>query len=404
MTRLSKIHPYPAMIADHLAVNLASKYVSRSSRVLDPFCGTGRTLLAAAEQGAYCVGIDVNPLASMIVNAKASNVKLTRINNLLHSVGKIATKKNATVVFDFESNRIVSWFSSKIKKELSSLIIWINNEDLNRSEMVLVSSVLSATVRDVSYCRKDQWKLHRMNEKDRDNFYKSPILTFKNRLQNVYDELCNAPQLKGNCYSILGDAKNLSHVLRMHNEIEKFDLVITSPPYGDSKTTVQYGAMSGLSLGVLRHLKNISIPVTEGYHIDKACLGADSSRSDSKRLIIKKYWQGGTENPAYYRVNSFLSDLGNCCMEINSVVKRRCRVVFVVARRSTGGWRVYLDNFLIDTMRRNNFSLEQYTKRNIDNKLTPFLISRLGKKTSKSSKKDHIKTMRSEYILVFKRS
>ena len=69
-TQLSRIHPYPAMIADDLAVCIASKYVHRGSLVLDPFCGTARTLYAAASAGGDCFGIDVNPLAVLIAQAK----------------------------------------------------------------------------------------------------------------------------------------------------------------------------------------------------------------------------------------------------------------------------------------------------------------------------------------------
>src|SRR5882672_1964009 len=70
-TRLNRIHPYPAMIADDFALCTAMRYVREGSVVLDPFCGTGRTLYAAASFGADCFGIDINPLAVMIARAKS---------------------------------------------------------------------------------------------------------------------------------------------------------------------------------------------------------------------------------------------------------------------------------------------------------------------------------------------
>src|SRR5687768_12034639 len=71
-TRLSRWHPYPAMIADDLATELASLHVRQGSRVLDPFCGSGRLLMAAAAKGASCFGYDVNPLARLLTEAKAA--------------------------------------------------------------------------------------------------------------------------------------------------------------------------------------------------------------------------------------------------------------------------------------------------------------------------------------------
>ena len=74
MTTLSSLHPYPAMIADDLAEILARRYISRHDFVVDPFCGTGRTLFAAAEIGAECLGLDVNPLAVLLVEAIAAGL------------------------------------------------------------------------------------------------------------------------------------------------------------------------------------------------------------------------------------------------------------------------------------------------------------------------------------------
>ena len=83
VTRLSSIHPYPAMIADPLAEQLANEFVSTGMRVLDPFCGTGRTLLAAAARGADCIGFDVNPHAVLLVKAKSASYQLNEIDDFL---------------------------------------------------------------------------------------------------------------------------------------------------------------------------------------------------------------------------------------------------------------------------------------------------------------------------------
>src|SRR5882724_1516207 len=83
MTWLSRLHPYPAMIADSLATALASDHVTTDSIVLDPFCGTGRTLMAASAIGATGIGMDVNPLAVLITQAKASSVAPSELRDLL---------------------------------------------------------------------------------------------------------------------------------------------------------------------------------------------------------------------------------------------------------------------------------------------------------------------------------
>ena len=398
------------MIADHLAIQLSNEYVKPKSRILDPFCGTGRVLMAAAERGAYCVGLDVNPLASLIVNAKACRVGINKISRLLNKMDKV---KNicANADIDFEPGRKVEWFSSKTKAELQGIIMLLNRERLDKHTLNLIATILSATVREVSYCRKDQWKLHRMSSNDRKLFYKSAWQVFKRRLQAACKEMQDTNLLKGRCSFILGDARKLSHLLKEHDELEPFDAIITSPPYGDSQSTVQYGAMSGLSLGVIRHLKALKFETINGSTIDNSCLGARHFPQDAKKIDdkligdIKKYWHGSRTNPSFERVHSFLNDLEMCCNEICSVIKKKGYAIYVISRRSTGGWRLYMDIFLKDVMARNMFTLERVSHRKIDQKMTPFLINRIGaKKGASGIHKSYVQTMHSEYILVFRKN
>src|SRR4051794_36558844 len=85
LTRLARIHPYPAMIADTLVNALAAQYITTSSRLLDPFCGTARTVAAAAARGARSHGIDVNPLAVLISQAKLARLRSKDLQTILNS-------------------------------------------------------------------------------------------------------------------------------------------------------------------------------------------------------------------------------------------------------------------------------------------------------------------------------
>src|SRR6185436_8380336 len=121
MTYLSSIHPYPAMIADELAMHLAKRYVSGGDTVLDPFCGTGRTLLAAETAGAAeLAGVDVNPLAMLIARAKFARASSTRLRRLL-----ITTTPATNRILKFETRK-VSWFSALARRDLTAIIDKVN--------------------------------------------------------------------------------------------------------------------------------------------------------------------------------------------------------------------------------------------------------------------------------------
>ncbi len=57
----------------HLVRELLDKHAEPGRAVLDPFCGTGTTLLACAEAGLDCVTVDVNPFLIWLAKTKTTN-------------------------------------------------------------------------------------------------------------------------------------------------------------------------------------------------------------------------------------------------------------------------------------------------------------------------------------------
>jgi SAM-dependent methyltransferase len=396
------------MIADQVAAQLGQQFVTPGQRVLDPFCGTGRTLVAAAEHGAECIGVDVNPLATLLTHAKFSQPRIRILEKLLVSLPGSTSAAPRRSIQNLELGRKVEWFSPEIRRELSALISWINDACLEHHELNFVAAILSATVREVSYCRDDQWKLHRIPQEARSCFYKSPWVVFERRLRSSLRDLVSATQLTGTLRVMTGDTRRLSEVLELYEEPRGFDVVITSPPYGDSRTTVQYGAMSAISLGILRHLRGLDLEIITGGEIDRRCLGGQAIKPNPLKscsfLLRPQHWRGGTQNPARDRVYRFLWDLELCAKEIAKVLRRGGRAVFVIARRSIGGWQLKLDRFLIDAFLRQNIRLESLRTRRIEGKTTPLVINSRGHTTRKGVSSKRVCTMREEYILTFRKA
>src|SRR5207245_7018528 len=105
------------------------------------------------------------------------------------------------------------------------------------------------------------------------------------------------------------------------------------------------------------------------------------------------------------RVLRFLQDLDLCCNEISKILKIDGRAVFVVARRSVGGWRLKLDIFLIEAFKKRQISLERISKRWIQGKRNSTVVNRYGRAraTAKRSDRGRVPTMREEFVLVFRK-
>ena len=70
-------HKYPAKFIPHIPKWAIGKYLNdkKNKNILDPFCGSGTTLVEGVLAGYNVIGVDIDPLSAMI-----SKVKTTRVN------------------------------------------------------------------------------------------------------------------------------------------------------------------------------------------------------------------------------------------------------------------------------------------------------------------------------------
>ena len=67
------IHNYPAMMIPQIARRLIELYKPKTNGILlDPFSGSGSSLVEARLQGINSYGIDINPLARLIAKVKTT--------------------------------------------------------------------------------------------------------------------------------------------------------------------------------------------------------------------------------------------------------------------------------------------------------------------------------------------
>ena len=67
---LARFHWYPARYVRQVPGVLMNYFSDEDETVLDPFCGSGTTLVEAMRFGRHATGIDLNPIAALIARAK----------------------------------------------------------------------------------------------------------------------------------------------------------------------------------------------------------------------------------------------------------------------------------------------------------------------------------------------
>jgi hypothetical protein len=78
-----RLHPYLGKYVPQLVEALLERYVAPGGRVLDPFAGSGTTLVQALESGYYAVGVDVAAFNCLLMRVKTARYDLARLREEL---------------------------------------------------------------------------------------------------------------------------------------------------------------------------------------------------------------------------------------------------------------------------------------------------------------------------------
>jgi tRNA G10 N-methylase Trm11 len=176
---------------------------------------------------------------------------------------------------------------------------------------------------------------------------------------------------------------------------ESIDLIVTSPPYGDSRTTVAYGQFSRLALQWLDYEDVASL--------DNKLLGGKASKelevkinSPTLKEIIKRISE--IDSKRAREVLSFYEDFDKCVTQLNRVMAKKGYVCFVVGNRTVKGINIPTDKIMSEMfMAKENYKYITTHLRAIPNKRMPSLNSPSNKVGEKLS------TMCNEFIFVLQK-
>lgn len=221
---LHALHPYPARFIPQIPQKAIQSYSSPGDIVLDPFCGCGTTLLESILAMRRAIGIDSNPVAVLIAQAKTlkySSQDLSRLEkfvfNFERAIKSIELHKIVPPVYE----NIEYWFAPKALEELG--IIKAIIENLPQKSRTLALAVFSSIIVRVSNQDSDTRyaripKLYKSG--DAFKWFKSKLLDALSRLRNIY----SLPRAESKVFC--QDSKNLSMI-----QDNTVDLIVTSPPY-----------------------------------------------------------------------------------------------------------------------------------------------------------------------------
>ena len=380
------MHLYPARMHPEIARRVIAKYARKDTDIVfDPFMGSGGVLLEAILHGNNSVGFDINPFAVLL-----SKVKTTPITSNLNAEMDAILKKSAKDILHKRcypkciplGYDVSAWFDPSVLNTLAILKHHVS-KIANSHVLDFFRICLSLTVRKSSYQRNGAWKIHRISVPDRMKFSPDPAKIFADVCSDNITRMNNFTKAKpqGTAYPILADSRSISSNFAKIDHIlndGKANLIVTSPPYGDHKTTVAYGQFS-------RHSGHwIDLPDDDIMQVDREGLGGrayknmDDLGSDTLNCTLDKIRKNDSKmtqgkTPCRDRdVYSFFLDLDSCMMQASqNMATVNAHACFVVANRTVRRVTVPTDVILTELGKKYGFVVEDTIYRDIPNKAMP---------------------------------
>lgn len=359
-----QLYHYPGTMVPCVLANLLEAMASDIDRLggwaLDPFVGSGTSLAEAMVLGRPFLGVDINPMAVLISKVRAGPFHLTEFELAAERVA-VRAEMDRGGRRKVASPCVSKWFRADVALTLSRLQRSIMREH-NCVVRRFLWVVLAETARRSSNARLSTVKLHMRPAVEADRVIDS-IGLFRISARRAIEGLTVfAARLSG--ASLLRRERYVGHVrLICANFLEPkplelakdCSLVITSPPYGDNRSTVPYGQASFLPLqwvppDELRMHTGADAP-KNAYETDVDSLGGrpslsarrlQAATSCSPTLQTTLDALEGQPRDRAVRVGSHAADLNMAIGSLAQLSPVGAIQIWTVGDRTVGGRRVPL--------------------------------------------------------------
>lgn len=299
------IHRYSGKFIPQIARQAIMLLSKPGDWVLDPYCGSGTTLLESALADRNSLGIDLNPLAVLIASAKTTTIDKNSVDKFVNDVieklspvhsnqgmfplfNSVTTRHNLLNLAHQDPRWENEWFKKWFKLPILEELIIINRIILAEQELVLRNLGLVAFSDIIRRCSNANSSYPNvMFDKNRGD-QPPAIPIFIERLKQI------ARLVKDTQDSLVG--KPIPIVIHgnsrtMPLQSESIDAVITHPPYIASIPYAEYGS---LSLGWLGYdPKDLDKKLTGGQRhskkvVDKFIIGYKDMVRECWRVLKPK--------------------------------------------------------------------------------------------------------------------
>lgn len=405
---LHRLFMYPAMMVpatQYAVIQAIADTLPQGAWAIDPFMGSGTSLMTCMEFGFNVFGQDINPFAVLLTQAKVERYDIAQLKAVCQEVTERITHDAGEIV-DVSFTNIDKWFAPSVQRDLSRIrraIKAVEQQPIRKFLWVIMSEVIRTGSND----RTSTFKLHRRTEEDIEKRNVDVIKEFDTLvsrgiedIESYWSKMDTENQGGGINLDVEKDIRWGNTKENIRFEVQ-FDLLVSSPPYGDNHTTVTYGQSSYLPLQWVDP-QDLFCPydyVKTTQEIDRQSLGGRINRKELVTKVealyvhtpaLKTFFENvpAKEQDKYYKTLSFISDFDASLDQIVSAMTDDAFYIWTIGNRFVGNREVPNDQILVELMESKGIKLFERAERHILNK-------KQARKNSCSQ------TMEKEHILIF---
>ena len=324
------IHRYPAKFIPQIPRFCIECYSKEGDTVLDPFMGSGTTLLESFITGRHSLGVDIHPLARLIAKVKVTPVdpkRLETMGDTLLAEIRADRADNADWVPEIPNRD--HWFKPEVLRELATVKkhVWsLRKGDAQDFFKICLSSIIRKMSNSDSDSLIPEVTTFRKKLDEQGKTSSDVIGKFDNAVRNKTVDSEELWHLAGEVRKKYRKPPTIQIIGREARDLaledDSVDLAVTSPPYASA---VHYASVHKLEMYWLDLLKDLG-------ELDGQIVG-------TSRAYVSEYrpWEPRTgipelrtvlgelmavEKKSAYIVYKYFEDMRRNLCEVNRVLKR----------------------------------------------------------------------------------
>lgn len=406
-------YTYPAKFIPQLASRLIKEYSKPLDLVLDPFMGSGTTMVEALVHNRHCIGTDINEIAYLVAKVKTTPLDIARLkqefsalslalsNDKTHSLfaqnkslKELKLRKNENLLP--KNERIDYWFKPKQKDELNVIlacILDIENKDIQDFYLVAFAQILKTCSIWLQKSIKPTRDLHKKEVDCYALFLAQAKKMIKKHEQ--FNQMLNENILKNASKYLKVLCGDSRHLPLQDNEVS---LIVTSPPYVTSYEYADLHQLPSLWLGFLDNLSEFRKKfIGSSFKERETLLTSANLQSKIAQNIIAQLKEKKAQE-----VQNYYADMLESFAEMYRVLKPKAKACIVIGNTEFGGVEILNAEVFAEQMQNIGFKMCNIIHREIPSKMLPSTRDSKTGRFAKTQNTDKL-VYPTEYILIMEK-